>query len=186
MAHINLLPWRDQLRKERQRSFFTWLGIAAVVTVLAVGYVHWHILQLIEHQERRNGLLKQEIAAADRKIREIQQLEKRKADLLARMQIIEDLQSSRPEAVHVFDEMVQTIPDGVHLNTFKYSGTSITLNGEAQSNARVSTYMRNLDGSPWLTNPRLQQIQKTGGVRTFGMNVTQTSPNAQKKQEGQQ
>ena len=185
MAHINLLPWRDQLRKERQKNFFITLAIAAVVAGLAVAAVHFHIQTLIDFQESRNNRLQQEIAAADKKIKEIEQLEKRKADLIARMQIIEQLQASRPEAVHVFDEMVQTIPDGVHLNKFSYKGKSISLDGEAQSNARVSTYMRNLDGSPWLKDPRLGQIEKRGTVRNFGMTVAQVNPNAPAK-EGQQ
>jgi type IV pilus assembly protein PilN len=176
MAHINLLPWRDQLRKERQRSFFIVLVVAALITAAGVAYAHFHVQLMIDHQEARNSLLKQEIAAADQKIREIRQLEKRKADLLARMEIIERLQSSRPEAVHVFDEMVQRIPDGVHLNSFKYTGTAIDISGEAQSNVRVSTYMRNLDSSPWFSDPKLQQIQKRGTVRNFGLKLTQVVP----------
>ena len=181
MAHINLLPWRDQLRKERQQRFFITLAIAAVVTGLAVAAVHFHIQMMIDFQDSRNKRLEQEIAVADKRIKEIQQLEKRKADLIARMQIIESLQASRPEAVHVFDELVQTIPDGVHLNSFAYKGKGVSLNGEAQSNARVSTYMRNLDGSPWFNNPRLLQIRKQGVIRNFGLNVAQVSPNAPKK-----
>jgi type IV pilus assembly protein PilN len=185
MAHINLLPWRDQLRKERQQHFFVTLVIAAVISGLAVAGVHFHIQTLIDFQDSRNKRLEHEIAEADKKIKEIQALEKRKADLIARMQIIESLQASRPEAVHVFDELVQTIPDGVHLNAFSYKGKGISLNGEAQSNARVSTYMRNLDGSPWFGDPRLLQIQKSGVVRNFGLNVAQTSPNAPKKEQPQ-
>jgi type IV pilus assembly protein PilN len=185
MAHINLLPWRDQLRKERQKNFYITLGITAVVAALAVGGVHFHIQLLIDHQKSRNSRLQQEIAAADQKIKEIQQLEKRKADLIARMQIIESLQASRPEAVHVFDEMVQTIPDGVHLNSLSYKGKAIALQGEAQSNARVSTYMRNLEGSAWLNDPRLLQIEKRGAVRNFGLNLAQVNPNEPKKEQPQ-
>ena len=183
MAHINLLPWRDQLRKERQKNFFIMLGVAALVSGLAVGGVHFHIQTLIDFQDARNKRIEQEIAEADKKIKEIQALEKRKADLIARMQIIESLQASRSVAVHVFDELVQTIPDGVHLNSFSYKGTGIALNGEAQSNARVSTYMRNLDGSPWFGDPRLLQIQKQGTVRNFGLNVAQTTPGEPKKEQ---
>ncbi len=181
MAHINLLPWRDQQRKERQQRFFVTLAISAVIAGLAVGGVHFHIQTLIDFQNSRNNRLQQEIALADKKIKEIEQLEKRKADLIARMQIIESLQASRPEAVHVFDELVQTIPDGVHLRSFSYKGRSIGLAGEAQSNARVSTYMRNIDGSPWFSDPRLLQIQKQGVVRNFGLNLTQVNPNEPKK-----
>ena len=185
MAHINLLPWRDQLRKERQQRFFVTLAISAVIAGLAVGGVHFQIQTMIDFQNARNSRIQQEIAAADKKIKEIQQLEKRKADLIARMQIIESLQASRPEAVHVFDELVQTIPDGVHLGSFSYKGKAIALAGEAQSNARVSTYMRNLDGSPWFNDPRLLQIRKQGTVRNFGLNVGQTSPSAKKKETPQ-
>ncbi|RLA37101.1 MAG: pilus assembly protein PilN [Gammaproteobacteria bacterium] len=181
MAHINLLPWRDQLRKERQQRFFVTMAVTAVIAGLVVGGVHIQIQTMIDFQKARNNRIQQEITAADKKIKEIQQLEKRKADLIARMQIIESLQASRPEAVHVFDELVQTIPDGVHLGSFAYKGKAVALAGVAQSNARVSTYMRNLDGSPWFGDPRLLQIQKKGAVRTFGLNVAQTSPNAKKE-----
>lgn len=179
MARINLLPWRDKLRSERQRQFIIALVGAVVLTGAGFFYVHTYVDGLIAHQNSRNGKLQREIAAADKKIQEIRQLEKRKADLLARMGIIEQLQASRPEAVHVFDELVQTIPEGVHLTQFSYRGKAINLSGAAQSNARVSTYMRNLESSPWFGDPRLFQIQKSGNNRNFAMATTQTNPNAQ-------
>lgn len=178
MARINLLPWRDKLRKERQRQFVVALIGAVVLTGAGVWFVHQYVNELIAYQNNRNGKLQREISAADRKIQEIRQLEKRKADLLARMEIIERLQASRPEAVHVFDELVQTIPEGTFLTKFTYKGKAITLTGGAQSNARVSTYMRNLESSPWFSDPRLFQIQKRGSIRTFALATTQITPSA--------
>jgi len=178
MARINLLPWRDKLRKERQRQFVVSLIGAVVFTGASFFLAHQYINGWIAHQNSRNNLLQTEIRAADKKIKEIRQLEKRKADLLARMQIIERLQASRPEAVHIFDELVQTIPEGTHLTKFSYKGQAISLSGVAQSNARVSTYMRNLESSPWFDDPRLFQIQKRGATRTFALATKQTTPKA--------
>ena len=138
MARINLLPWRENLRKKRQRDF----GVAAFLSVLLVavacGGVHFYVNNLIDNQVKRNKFLEKEIAAMDRKIKEIKELEKTKAKLIARMNVIQDLQSSRPLVVHLIDEMVNTIPEGAFLTKLRQKGSKLSLQGRAQSNARVS------------------------------------------------
>lgn len=181
MARINLLPWRDNLRKQRQREFGIMVAGALFITLLLGFYVHLHISGMIDHQEARNGFLKREIAEMDNKIKEIKDLEKTKAKLLARINVIQQLQSSRPEVVHLFDELVTRTPDGAYLVDVKQTGKSVTINGRAQSNARVSSYMRNIDASEWLRSPSLRVIEnkdRTGtGFSHFTMAVTQINKN---------
>ncbi len=159
MANINLLPWRETLRKRRTSEFLA-IMLAAVLVTLGVLF-GWHMLveRQIEQQNRRNNLLDQEISLVDSRIREIQDLEKTKSQLLARMDIIQQLQASRPEIVHVFDELVNTLPDGVVLTSIVQRGNVLTVRGRAQSNARVSAYMRNVEASDWVSNPKLQIIE---------------------------
>jgi len=186
MARINLLPWRETLRKKRQRDF----GIYALAAVLFMGAaaagVHFFVDGMIESQVKRNRYLEKEIAAMDRKIKEIQELEKTKAKLLARMNVIQTLQISRPEVVHLMDEVVVTIPEGLFLTQLNQKGIDLTLSGRAQSNARVSAYMRNIDESEWLGKPILQVISnksKTGtGMSHFTLNAKQISPNVKAEQ----
>jgi len=159
MAHINLLPWRENLRSQRKKDFgFQILG-AVIVTLLALVYWHLHVQGLIDHQESRNNLLKKEIAAVDKKIEEIKELEKKRSQLISRMDVIQNLQISRPHIVHLFDELVETIPEGAYLIDLAQKGTTVTMNGRAQSNARVTAYMRNIDESLWLGNALLKIIQ---------------------------
>ena len=180
MAHINLLPWRETLRKKRQRDF----GISALAAVLFMGAaaagVHFYIEGMVSSQLQRNSYLKKEIAAMDRKIKEIQALEKTKAQLLARMNVIQTLQISRPEVVHMMDEIVKTIPEGLYLTALNQKGSKLALSGRAQSNARVSAYMRNIEDSKWIGTPVLQVISnksKTGtGMSHFTLNANQISP----------
>jgi len=149
-----------------------------------IALVHIQINGIIDHQNSRNAYLKKEIKTLQKQIKEIKELENEKARLLARMNIIQQLQSSRPQVVHVFDQVVSTIPAGVYLTGIKNSGRSITLNGVAQSNARVSTYMRNVDDADWLTKPRLNVIKTTSSkaqrVSKFTLVVKQTTPTAKK------
>lgn len=159
MARINLLPWREERRKERQREFGLIAGFAAFVSVVIVVYAHMHITGLIETQQARNGFLTQEIAQLDKKIAEIKNLEQQRAQLLARMTVIQELQRSRPEIVHVVDELVRTLPDGAYYTHIKQEGRHITLTGIADSNGRVATFMRNLEASAWLEQPSLDQTQ---------------------------
>ncbi|MCW8889907.1 MAG: PilN domain-containing protein [Sedimenticola sp.] len=161
MAHINLLPWRETLRKKRQKDFGMSVLLALILTGAACGGVHFFIEDMISYQEARNGYLGQEIALVDKKIKEIKDLEKQKAQLIARMNVIQSLQGSRPQIVHLFDELVSTIPDGTYLTKLAQDNDQVTMNGVAESNARVSTYMRNIELSEWLESPSLQVITST-------------------------
>jgi type IV pilus assembly protein PilN len=178
MARINLLPWRENLRKQRQREFGLAAVGALVITLLLGLLVHLRVEMMIDHQKSRNDYLKKEIAEMDRKIQEIKELEKTKARLLARMNVIQTLQGSRPEIVHLFDELVNTIPDGAFLTKVTQKSKGVTLDGRAQSNARVSAYMRNVDASEWIGDPNLQVIEtkrKTGtGFSHFTLSIVQT------------
>lgn len=162
MARINLLPWRETLRKQKQAELGVAAGIFAAITVVLLGLVHLQIEGMIEFQEERNRVLEQEIAAVAARLHEIDELEKQKQKLLSRMKIIQDLQQSRPLIVHLFDEMVNITPGGTYIQGLSQIGTKLTLSGKAESNARVSTFIRNVDASPWLDRPDLQLIQKTG------------------------
>lgn len=179
MARINLLPWRETLRKKRQRDFGVSIVIALLAVAAAAGGTHFVIDDMIQHQNRRNALLDKEISAMDQKIKSIQALEKTKAKLLARMEVIQQLQGSRPLVVHLFDELVNTIPDGTHLNKLTQKGSSITMTGAAQSNARVSSYMRNIESSQWITKPNLQVItnqnKSNEGLSSFTLVAQQFS-----------
>ena len=185
MAKINLLPWRAERRKQRQKEFYTMLGGTALVAgVLAFGVVKFYD-NLIANQEDKNVYLREQITTLDSQIKEIEALDKKKAELLARKAVIEQLQANRSQMVHLFDELVRTIPDGVRLNSIKQTGDTLTLDGVAQSNARVSSYMRALEGSGWMTKPDLSVIEAKGGDKTlpynFALQVKLTKP----KKEGE-
>jgi type IV pilus assembly protein PilN len=182
MARINLLPWRAERRKLRQKEFVSMLGLAAgaalLVSYLIVAYYNGQI----EGQDARNRYLQEQITLVEAQIREIDELDKKKANLLARKEVIEQLQASRSQMVHLFDELVRTIPEGVRLNSIRQTGEVLTLEGFAQSNARVSSYMRNIEASGWMTNPDLSVIETKGGDKglpnMFTMRVTLKSPTA--------
>lgn len=161
MTHINLLPWREARRKEREREFAVMTGGAAVLVGVIVFYAHIQINGMIESQGARNSFLAQETAALDKEIGEIRSLEAEKSRLLARMNVIQDLQLSRPEIVHLFGELATTLPEGVYYTAIKQQGAGLIVGGIAQSNARVSTLMRNLENSPWLEKPVLDVIETT-------------------------
>ena len=182
MARINLLPWREKLRKQRQRDFGLMTLVALVVTVIGMGYWHWFNQSLIDHQNDRNRFMEKEIAKVDKEIREIRELEQTRQKLIARMKVIEDLQVSRPQIVHLFDEMVTVVPDGAYLTQATQQGRNLVLQGRAQSNARVSTYMRNIEASPWLNNPKLgiienkDQDREAAAGSTFQLDLKQVVP----------
>ncbi len=159
MARINLLPWREEQRKERQRQFTVVAGGSAFLAAVIVLYIHIHIDGMIGTQQARNDFLTQEIAQLDKKIGEIQNLEKRRADLLARMTVIQKLQASRPEVVRVVDELASTLPVGAYYTSVKQEGVKLTLTGVANSNGHVASFMRNLETSGALERPVLEQIQ---------------------------
>jgi type IV pilus assembly protein PilN len=181
MTRINLLPWRETLRKERQRQFASVMTGAVVLMGVTVFYVHLHIGGMIDYQESRNDYLNKEIAKVDEKIKEIRELESQKKQLLNRMDVIQDLQTQRPLVVHMLDELVRTLPEGLYLSSVKQAGMQLQIGGSAQSNARVSAFMRNLDGSEWFDGPKLNVIQvqdnkKAGRVSEFTLVVNQANP----------
>ena len=186
MAKINLLPWRTERRKLREREFFMMLGAAAVAAVLAVLLWMFWMNARLDNQDSRNNYMADQITQLDSKLTEIKRLEETKSKLLARKQIIEQLQANRSQMVHLFDELVKTIPDGVRLTSMKQDGDSLTLAGVAQSNASVATYMRNLDASPWLKRSDLQQTEAKGNDKRdrfeFGLVVKLTSPEEKEKE----
>lgn len=185
MAKINLLPWRDELRKQREREFYVMLAGAAIAAVLAV-FLWWYWMGMrLDNQDNRNAYMKDQIHQLDGKLVEIKELEKTKSKLLARKEIIEKLQASRSQMVHLFDELVKTIPDGVRLSDMKQNGDTLTLDGVSQSNASVATYMRSLDNSPWLTHSDLVKTEaKKDDKRdrfNFGLMVKLTNPEEKAK-----
>jgi len=197
-TRINLLPWRDEQHKQKQIEFIVICVGAFLSMAIVVGGVYLFFENQINYHTERNEYLQAEIRKLDEKIKKIRELEKEKASLLARMQIIEQLQSSRPQVVHVFDELVDTLPDGVYLEKVKNNGKNITIEGLAQSNARVSTYMRNIEKSLWLTKPDLTIIEtkeqkqeknknKEGArkqrISRFILHATQNDPNKKPEEE---
>ncbi|MGD8590797.1 MAG: PilN domain-containing protein [Chromatiales bacterium] len=179
MARINLLPWREAERKRRQQEFGLMVLSGVVITILGLVGTHMQIESEIDAQSQRNTYLQREIDLVEQQIAEIRELDKTKASLLARMNIIQELQSSRPQIVHLFDEIVSTLPEGVHLDEIDQAGEKVELAGQAQSNARVSSFMRNIEDSEWLGNPRLDFIESkesTGtGLSQFMLTVSQVS-----------
>ncbi|HSB01720.1 MAG TPA: PilN domain-containing protein [Anaerolineales bacterium] len=186
MAKINLLPWREELRKQKQREFIISASGGAVVAALIVLLAHFHIDGLTDNQNQRNEYLQNEIKELDVRIGRINELEKMKANLLARMNVIQELQRSRPESVHLMDELVRTLPEGVYLKTFNQKDKTLEMTGVAQSNARVSDYMRNIDASEWLTAPRLDQIQATEVNRTRIANFSLRGSQKSHKPQGEE
>jgi len=189
MANINLLPWRAERRKQREREFYMMLATAAAGAIVAFLAAMFWMGYLIDDQESRNTYLQQEIKSLDKKIEEIQELDKRRSQLLTRKEIIEQLQSNRSQMVHLFDEMVKTIPDGARLGTMKQVGDLLTLEGNAESNSRVATYMRNIDASPWMGRSDLRKIENKSGNKDadkklpygFSMEVKLRKPDQEKE-----
>jgi type IV pilus assembly protein PilN len=179
MPSINLLPWRQALRQRRRKEFMVGLvaalAVAGVVTILA----HVTVNSMIDAQKRRNELLKAEITELDKAIEQILALEEQKDRMVARMQVIDTLQSSRPEVVKMFDQIVSTLPEGVYLTSVKQAGRKIEFNGVAQSSTRVSAFMRNIDASESLSTPELKVIQTgrdAGPGAQFTLFASQRAP----------
>ena len=182
MTQINLLPWREELRQEQKKQFALMAVMTCVLAAAIVGLIHFQMQAKIDYQQSRNSFLTTEIAKLDEEIKEISELQKVRRSLIERMEVIQDLQGSRPSIVHLFTEIVSTVPNGVYLESLTQTGSNLVINGEAESNARVSTYMRNLQASAWLKDPNLTVIEikdKTvNQISTFTLAVKQTSPNA--------
>ena len=172
MARINLLPWREEKRRLRQRQFTVVLIVVGVASAFISGLVYLGYDGAIANQNARNQYLTDQIKLMDDKIAQIKDLQDTKQRLLARMQIIQQLQQSRPTEVHLFDQLVKTLPPGVYLTGVSQNGAALNIQGVAESSARVSTYLRNIDASSWLGDPNLQIVQKDAGkngAQTFAI-----------------
>ena len=182
MPRVNLLPWRDELRKERQKNSAIATAVAALIGIASTWGARMEIYSRISHQQARNNIITEEIRILDAKIEEILGLERQKERLLARMEIIEQLQRSRPEIVHLFDELVTTVPDGVYLTSIKQIGKRLEIKGMAESSTRVSAYMRHIDDSEWLTSPVLEVVETKDGDRARNSRFTLSAQQVLKSQ----
>ena len=191
MIHINLLPWREQARKAKRQQFLTTLGLSVLAMAIVLFGWRTFVDARVDYQQSRNDFLRSEIAEIEKKLKEIEALDKTKASILARMEVIQNLQAGRPEAVHLMDELVDVVPSGVYLTQMKQSGRLVTLNGQAESNARVSALMRNTEASDWLEQPQLQIVQnksadKAAGMNDFSLVVKQKRPKQAEVTEAQE
>ncbi len=188
MPRINLIPWREAERKRKRQEFGAAFALALVVAAVIAFGVRLQMQSAIDDQRARNQYLKDEIASLDKQITEILDLEQKKQRLIARMQVIEQLERSRPEIVHVFDQLVKTIPDGIHLTSVKQTNRRIQIRGLAQSSTRVASYMRNIDASEWLADPALDILQTKGSGDAgaeFTLNANQENPLASSDADAQ-
>jgi type IV pilus assembly protein PilN len=187
MAHINLLPWREELRIARQKQFITALISSVVISAGLWFSAESYVNSMIEGQKARNQYLQSEIVKVDKKLKEIEQLEKTRQRLEERMKVIADLQQSRPQIVHLFDEIVRTLPEGVYLNDILQTGSGIQFKGVAQSNARISAYMRNIEASEWIGKPKLIIIEvkekDNSNESHFTLSAKQVSPKSANNEE---
>ena len=178
MIRINLLPHREIRRKQQQQNFFIALGIVAALGVAVWFVVHTYLDNQFSEQQGRNKYLNEEIVKLDKQIEEINKVKEQTAALLARKKVVETLQANRSEVVHLLDQLVRQLPDGVYLKGIKQTGQRVTINGYTQSQARVSTLMRNLESSPQLENPGLVEIKATQlgnqRINEFTMNIDVT------------
>lgn len=166
MAKINLLPWREELRKQKKQEFLNSLALGALVAIMMLAIIHGYFSGLQSYQDGRNKLLETEITSLEKKIVDINSIEDKKNKLLAKIDLIQKLQESRPEIVHLLDEIPKITPDGVYLTKFTQTGTDLAFEGKSQSNARVSMMMRNIEASQWLNSPSLSiiKIPEKGGA----------------------
>ena len=158
MATINLLPWRDELREEQRKEFYYAIAAFAFVGIAVVLGWKFMLDGQVENQQARNAYLKTHIADLDRKVKEIEDLKRQKSELIDRMDVIQSLQGDRPEIVHIFDEVVRALPDGVYFDEILREGSVMTFKGAAESNNRVSSLMRQLNASEWMTGPNLKKV----------------------------
>ncbi|MGI9237768.1 MAG: PilN domain-containing protein [Woeseiaceae bacterium] len=186
MPSINLLPWREAERKKRQRDFGVAAGAAVVAAIAVVMGTVFSYSQMISNQQSRNQRLTSEIVELEKSITEIDGLERQKERLLARMEIIEQLQKSRPEIVHLFDELVRQLPEGVYLTGMKQTGSRVAIRGVAQSSTRVSALMRQIDASDWMGDPEVERVEtkQSGASRQaeFSVFLKQMRSNAESEE----
>lgn len=179
-TRINLLPWREERRKKRERDFYGMLGGALALGALVWFGVHTHLEGRIDYQNDRNAFIEREISRLERQIVRIRELESTKEQLIARMNVIQRLQQGRPEVVHLFEQFAITPPDGLYLDSIRQSGADVTLTGVAESNARVSNFMENLEASEWLEDPDLSviEVEQREGTRVSNFTLTVTRERA--------
>ncbi|MEE3321585.1 MAG: PilN domain-containing protein [Pseudomonadota bacterium] len=183
---INLLPWREERRKQQQQEFIVLLVVAAVVGGLLFWLWQGSVDQQIADQRARNSHIQAKTAELDEKIKEIKELKERRAELVARMEVIQSLQGNRPSIVYVFDQLVKTLPDGVYYNEIKREGDLFTIVGLAESNNRISRLMRNLDQSDWFEGANLLNVSAGNDgteVNSFTLTVKQASRSGQEEEE---
>lgn len=181
MPNINLRPWREELRAERQKNFLTTLVVLAVIAGGLVFLWQGHVNSQIEYQSSRNAYLKKSMVELDKKTAEIKELKEKKEKLLSRMKVIQDLQGTRPVIVRVFDELVQTLPDGLYYESLSKKDGLITIKGNAESNNRISGLMRNFENSEWFASPNLKDVsalKSDDSLNHFDMTVLQVAPAA--------
>lgn len=188
MTTINLLPWREARRKQQQQDFIIMLAVAAAIGIAV--FFGWKMVvdSKVENQLSRNRYIERELAQLDQQIKEISELEKRRADLVSRMNVIQDLQNNRPYIVYMFDQLVRTLPDGVYYTSIERKGGIFTIAGVADSNNRISALMRNLNESDWFKDPDLRTVAAAGNgseANIFTLTVSQELPNANKDKEQQ-
>ena len=185
MANINLLAWREERRQEMQKAFLVVLAAVAVVAGLIVWMIDMQVRGDIEAQSQRNAYMQTNIDELNSQVKEIKQLENKKRALLDRMKVIQELQGNRPIIVRIFDEMVRTLPDGVFYKTLKRSGSAVNLQGSAESNNRISSLMRKLEGSDWFSNPNLTAVTASPEfgeqASSFTLSFNITTPSATKE-----
>lgn len=186
MAHINLLPWREEQRQEQTRQFATVTVLSMALTGAIIFLAHVTFNNQIEHQKFRNKMLQDEITTLDASLKQIDELEDTKEQLLARMDVIQSLQQRRPQIVHLFDDFVRTVPEGIFLTTINQENEQLTIKGVAESNGRVSAYMRNIDASAWMSTPKLKVIEtRKGTLRSsdFTLLTSQSLPDDNKNKD---
>jgi type IV pilus assembly protein PilN len=180
MPNINLLPWREELREELKKQFIIITVAVALVSTILVG-LSWFVMQSnIEHQQTRNDYVQTEINRVSSQVKEIKQLKAKRAQLLERMRVIQNLQGNRPVIVNMFDELVRIVPDGVFFAKVSTAGDRISITGTAESNNRVASLMRNIDRSAWFTAPSLTQVTANKGfgprANDFAMSMVLSPP----------
>jgi type IV pilus assembly protein PilN len=175
MAKINLLPWREELRKKRQQDFLIAMGAGVAITCILFGMVYMHIESLKDYQNQRNQRISDEITKVDKNISEIKDIEEKKLKLSEKIKLIQNLQESRPKIVQVFDELRKITPVGIYLTSLKQQGGDITVTGKSQSNEQVSEYMKAVESSISFTEPTLKFVKKEGDAKNTAKNNSNTS-----------
>jgi type IV pilus assembly protein PilN len=188
MAHINLLPWREARREELKRAFLSILGLVVAAAVVVTMAADRFVNAQIDNQKARNDYISKNIRELDKQVEEIRDLQRKRNQLIDRMRVIQELQGNRPIIVRVLDQLVRTVPDGVFYTSVTSKQNSITINGVAESNNRVSSLMRRLDASDWLQNPNLDAVRAAPAygdqANTFDLSVQVSLPDKDKEQAG--